>query len=145
MADTTLRVLLAGLLGVVASASLNLGALIGLYARPSTRLIAAVTAFGAGALIEALSIELAYEGANSLIRLRGLAPALAFACIAAGFLVGGLTYFWCDRRLESGGGALRKPATAKRYLDKVRDQCADILHRLHLDHQIGRASCRERV
>jgi hypothetical protein len=61
-------------------------------------------------------------------------PIFAFAYVAMGFVVGGVTYFLCDRVLESSGGALRKPAPAKRYLDKVRHTFGDLLHRLHLDH-----------
>jgi ZIP family zinc transporter len=132
--DATLgRVLLAGLLGAIASSSLNLGALIGLYTRPSPRLIAAVMAFGSGALVEALSIELAYEGIQSLVRDGRMTGSVAFAYVAVGFVVGGLVYFVADRALEGGGGALRKPATAQRYLGRMRHQFQDVLHRLHVD------------
>lgn len=134
MPELLTRVVLAGLLGLLASSSLNGGAALGLYTRPSSRLIAGVMAFGAGALIEALAVELAYQGVVRLVREEQLSGTVAFAYVAVGFAVGGAIYFGADRLLEGGGGALRKTATTRRYLTRIRGGFADILHRLHVDH-----------
>lgn len=127
------RVLLVGFLGLVASSSLNVGALVGLHSRPGHRVVAGVMAFGAGALIEALAVELAYEGVLQLVREDHLSGTEAFLYVALGFVVGGVVYFWADRVLEGSGGALRKPAPARRYIGRVRHGFHDVLHRLHVD------------
>jgi ZIP family zinc transporter len=134
VSEVAVRVVLAGCLGLLASVSLNLGALLGLTSRRSPKLLAAVMAFGAGALIEALAIELAYEGVVTLTRGTGMSGVQAFVYVAAGFVVGGLVYFGVDRMLEGSGGALRKPATTRRYFTKVRHGFRDVLHALHVDH-----------
>jgi zinc transporter, ZIP family len=96
--------------GVVAASSLVIGALIGL-ARPwQKRTIGLVLGFGAGALISAVSFELAEEG----VRLAGAAP------VAAGLAVGALAYFFASARVASmgGGGALALGA----FLDGIPEQ-----------------------
>src|SRR5258708_8536730 len=57
---------MASLLGLGTTSSSMLGAAIGLYVPFSKRPLACLLAFAAGALISALAIELAYEGAHSL-------------------------------------------------------------------------------
>ncbi len=82
--------------GALAASSLVIGALIGL-ARPwPRRAIGLVLGFGAGALISAVSFELAEEG----VRLAGALP------VAIGLAVGAVTYFAASVRVASmGGGA----------------------------------------
>ena len=76
--------------GALAASSLVIGALIGL-ARPwSGRVVGAVLGFGAGALISAVSIDLAEEG----IRLGGADS------VAIGLALGALTYYGADRVIE---------------------------------------------
>jgi ZIP family zinc transporter len=82
--------------GSLAAFSLVLGALLALARRWPERLVGLVLAFGAGALISAVSFELAEEG----IRLGD------HGWTAAGLTVGALTYYWLDGvvgRLGSGG------------------------------------------
>ena len=80
--------------GVLAASSLVLGALLG-CARPwPDRAVGLVLAFGAGALISAVSFDLAQEGA----RLGD--PGV----VGAGLAAGAVTYFALDRRVERGGG-----------------------------------------
>ena len=97
--------------GALAASSLVIGALLGL-ARPwPPVVVGAVLAFGAGALISAVSFDLVEEGAA----LGG--P----AAIGAGLAVGALTYFGLDRlveRKDSGGGALALGA----FLDGIPEQ-----------------------
>src|SRR4051794_3650991 len=84
--------------GALAASSLVIGAVAGLAGRWPTRLVGAVLAFGAGALISAVSFDLAEEGAK-------LGSAWA---LAAGLAAGALTYWGADhlidRRLAKAGG-----------------------------------------
>jgi zinc transporter, ZIP family len=96
--------------GALAASSLALGALIGL-ARPWPRkAIGLVLGFGAGALISAVSFELAEEGA----KIAGGLP------VAIGLAVGALTYFFASGRVAAmgGGGALALGA----FLDGIPEQ-----------------------
>jgi len=77
--------------GALAASSLVIGALLGL-ARPwRDRLVGLVLAFGAGALISAVSFDLAAEGAR---------VGSGFS-VAAGLALGALTYFTADRLLDA--------------------------------------------
>ena len=87
--------------GVVAASSLVLGMLLGLARSWPTRLIGLVLAFGAGALISAVSFELFEEGVD----------VGGAAAVGIGLAVGALTYFVLARSVErigtvkdSGGG-----------------------------------------
>jgi zinc transporter, ZIP family len=72
--------------GALASSSLVIGALLALGRRWSERQVGVVLAFGAGALISAVSFELAGEG----LEVGGL------GATAIGLAAGALTYFWLD-------------------------------------------------
>jgi ZIP family zinc transporter len=76
--------------GTLAASSLVLGALLGIARGWPNRLVGVVLAFGAGALIAAVSFELAEEG----VQLAGAAP------VAWGLALGALTYFVCDAGLD---------------------------------------------
>lgn len=128
------RAALAVLLVLGATAALPLGAALGVYLRPSHRLVAAVMAFGSGALIEALAVDLAFEGAERLIREHAMGPVAAWIYVAAGFLVGGLAFYMTNRQLDQRGGHLRKRHLLSAYLDRQRHQWQDALRRLHLEH-----------
>jgi zinc transporter, ZIP family len=79
--------------GALAASSLVIGALLGM-ARPwPARLVGLVLAFGAGALISAVSFDLAAEGAQ--------VGDTGFT--AAGLAVGAVTYFSLNRLLERRG------------------------------------------
>jgi ZIP family zinc transporter len=96
--------------GALAASSLALGALIGL-ARPWPRkAIGLVLGFGAGALISAVSFELAEDG----VKIAGALP------VAIGLAVGALTYFVASGRVAAmgGGGALALGA----FLDGIPEQ-----------------------
>ena len=125
------RTLGAVLLATLAMLSLLVGVIIGLYGKPSQRTNAIVMAFGTGALIQALALELAFEGAERLMtedRLSGLA---SWLWVASGFVLGGVLYYLGDRRLERYGAALRHPALTKLYLlRQKREQSAALLARL---------------
>ena len=96
--------------GLLAASSLALGALIGL-ARPWPRkAVGLVLGFGAGALISAVSFELAEDG----VKIAGALP------VAIGLGVGALTYFVASGRVAAmgGGGALALGA----FLDGIPEQ-----------------------
>jgi ZIP family zinc transporter len=84
--------------GAIAASSLVVGALLALVRRWSDRSVGLVLAFGAGALISAVSFELAEEGVR--VGDRG--------STAAGLAAGALVYFWLDgvvaRRASAGRG-----------------------------------------
>jgi zinc transporter, ZIP family len=100
--------------GAVAASSLLIGALVGL-ARPwPTRAIGLVLGFGAGALISAVSFELALEG----VRVGG------GGAVAGGLAAGALTYYICDVEIErrSGGGDAGASLALGAFLDGLPEQ-----------------------
>lgn len=85
-------------LGALAAGSLVVGALLAFARTWSRAQVGLVLAFGAGALISAVSVELVEEG----VRLGGL------GWTAAGLAAGALTYYALDGAIErrfAGGGA----------------------------------------
>lgn len=88
----------AGLWGLLAGGALVLGALVAWFVRVPQRLIAAVTAFGAGVLISALAFELMDEAYA-----RG-----GFGATAAGFLAGAVVYTAANWILAHKGAKHRK-------------------------------------
>jgi ZIP family zinc transporter len=110
--------------GALAASSLVLGVLLALGRRWSERQVGLVLSFGAGALISAVSFELAGEG----LRIGGL------GAVALGLGAGALTYFWLDgtiaRRFSTGRARARRsqgedPGTALAlgaFLDGIPEQ-----------------------
>jgi ZIP family zinc transporter len=80
--------------GAVAASSLLIGALLGLLRPWPTRAIGLVLGFGAGALISAVSFELAQEG----VRVGG------GSAVGVGLAVGALTYYICDTEIDRRSG-----------------------------------------
>ncbi len=78
------------LYGLLASSSFVVGVAFGLLARPPRRLVAAVTAFGAGVLVSALTFDLMTEAFE-----KGSAP-----YAIGGFLTGAVLYVVADVALE---------------------------------------------
>jgi ZIP family zinc transporter len=76
--------------GLLASSSFVVGVVLGLYTRPPRRLVAAITAFGAGVLVSALTFDLMTEAFE-----KGSA-----AYAIGGFLVGAVLYVLFDVFLE---------------------------------------------
>jgi CRP-like cAMP-binding protein len=118
---------LAFLFGGLSAASLPIGAAAGIWFNPSLRLTAAVMAFGAGALLCALALEL-------------VVPALAhfpddpfqsFKWMAIGSMIGCLLFIGLDRALSNMGGYLRKHSTiAHRLKRNKKKQFHKILNKL---------------
>ena len=100
--------------GALAASSLIVGALLGLARTWPDRAVGIVLAFGAGALVSAVSFDLAEEGLKIG----------SGAAVGGGLAVGAFTYFGLDRLVErraSGGGA--GPALALgAFLDGIPEQ-----------------------
>jgi ZIP family zinc transporter len=101
----------------VAASSLVVGALLGLVRKWPDRLVGAVLAFGAGALISAVSFDHFAEGLHLG----------SDAAVGAGLAAGALTYFFLDRAVElrfsSPGSDDAGPALALgAFLDGIPEQ-----------------------
>jgi ZIP family zinc transporter len=83
--------------GALAASSLLIGALAALACSWSQRVVGLVLAFGAGALISAVSFELALEGTE----------AGSFAALAGGLALGAIAYYLLDGVVERMGDAGR--------------------------------------
>ena len=102
------------ILGVMCSASLLIGALIGIYFKLPQRVVGLMAAFGAGALLSALAIELVAPSIDAFMR--ASSPEVRahevrnFFHLVAGAFVGGLVFVLLDWVLVEHGGYLRKTA-----------------------------------
>jgi hypothetical protein len=102
------------ILGVMCSASLLFGALIGIYFRLPQRVVGLMAAFGAGALLSALAIELVAPSIDAFMRATSAEvrahEVRNFFHLVAGALVGGIVFVLLDWVLVAHGGYLRKTA-----------------------------------
>jgi ZIP family zinc transporter len=99
--------------GAVAASSLVVGVLVGLARRWPAKLVGLVLGFGAGALISAVTFELAEEG---------LAIGGGFS-VALGLGAGALTYYFCDGLIERPGKSDAGAALALgAFLDGIPEQ-----------------------
>jgi len=99
-------------IGVVAAASLPLGALTSRFWAPEERTVAGLMAFGGGALLAALSVDL-------------VAPALAhghYYEIAFGAIIGGLIFVLLNEAVNDYGGFVRKVSTSVYHLRRQKHQ-----------------------
>ena len=104
--------LTAFLVGVVSAISLPLGALSARFWVPEDRSVAGMMAFGGGALLAALSVDL-------------VAPAMAhghFYEVAFGAVAGGLTFVLLNEVVNDYGGFIRKVSTSVYHLRRRKHQ-----------------------
>lgn len=101
-------VLTAFLLGLVSAVSLPLGTLSSAVWRPSDRVIAFLMAFGGGALLAALTIDLVADSLE-----KGHFTPLAIGCI-----IGGVLFVLLNELVNDYGGFVRKASTTIYYLRK---------------------------
>lgn len=97
-----------GLIGFMTTASVLVGAYVGLYFTLPERLLSTILAFAAGSLIAALAIELSFEGAVALEH-QGFSIRVSWLYMAGGFLLGAILYYVASLFLDSHGAALRFP------------------------------------
>jgi CRP-like cAMP-binding protein len=121
------RVLLASALAALSMMSMIIGTAVGVYAKPTQRTNAIVMAFGTGALIQALAIELAMKGAHRLKDVAHFTGSEAWMWVAGGFIIGGLIYYLVNKWLENKGAAIRHPALAKFYYLRQKQKDSGIL------------------
>jgi zinc transporter ZupT len=98
------------LFGIISAVSLPLGALLSFFWKPKSKITAALMAFGGGALLAALTIDLVAVAVHN-----GHFWILAFGCI-----IGGIFYFILNQIVNNNGGFLRKTGTAILHLKKIR-------------------------
>ena len=105
-------IFLAFSMGIISACSLPLGTLTTLLWRPEDRSVGVLMAFGGGALLAALTIDL-------------VGSALAkgeFYWLAIGCVIGGALFVALDNIVNSRGGFLRKSSTVVHYLRRQRRQ-----------------------
>ncbi len=103
---------IAFVLGLISACSLPLGTLTSRFWHPGDRTIAFLLAFGGGALLAALTIDLA-------------GPALAkghFSWLASGCIIGGVLFVVLDQVVNRHGGFLRKVSTTVLHLRVTGDR-----------------------
>jgi len=98
--------------GALAASSLVIGALLSLARDWPDQLVGLVLAFGAGALISAVSFELAQEG----VEVGGAGP------VGVGFVLGALTYFALDGLVERGRSDPASALALGAFLDGIPEQ-----------------------
>jgi zinc transporter, ZIP family len=98
--------------GALAASSLVIGALLSIARDWPEQLVGLVLAFGAGALIAAVSFELAEEG----IQIGGA------GAVAIGFAVGAVTYFVLDGLVERGRSDPASALALGAFLDGIPEQ-----------------------
>jgi len=109
-------VTLAFLFGGLSAASLPLGAAAGIWLNPGLRLTAAIMAFGAGALLCALALELVVPALAHFPD----DPAEGFKWLALGAMTGCLLFIGLDQALSGMGGYLRKHSTISSRLKRLK-------------------------
>ena len=126
------------ILGTLCGLSLVFGAVLGIVWKPKPGLTAALTAFGAGALLAALSLELVAPTAMAVVEQSeghaagdGANAVTAMIALLLGCVCGGVLFVVFDQMLNASGGYLRKAATAISYLSIQRKKrIAQMLDRL---------------
>ncbi len=108
---------LAFFFGLLSALSLVIGAALGVAWRPPQRIVAAIMAFGAGALLSALAFELVLAA-----HMRA-----GFAPVAVGGTIGGVGFIVLNEMLNGSGGFLRKRSTTATFLRARRKEEIAIL------------------
>jgi CRP-like cAMP-binding protein len=116
--------LLAAMWGCVSAVSLPLGAVVGLWARPSQKVTSTLMAFGGGSLLFALTLELfghalhqSHAGKDDWIIITTM----------IGAVVGGLIFAWLNQLLNNKGGHLRRGALIKKHIEKSKRRQARMM------------------
>ncbi len=103
------------ILGGMCSVSLLIGALLGIYFKMPKRIIGLMAAFGAGALLSALAIELVSPSIDAFTRAASAELRAQeirnFFHLVEGALAGGILFVLLDWLLIEHGGYLRKTAS----------------------------------
>lgn len=124
MDNQTLWIIYATILGLLSAASLPIGSAIGLVVKSNRLVIASLAAFGGGALLAALSVELVAPTVSGLVEAGSPEEhskhASAFYAMIFGALIGGALFVLLDQLVNANGGYLRKYATTISHIAKKR-------------------------
>jgi CRP-like cAMP-binding protein len=101
--------------GCISAVSLPLGAMIGFLIRPTQRITSLLMAFGGGALLFALTIELF---AHSLHRSHESHDKMIILATVMGSVLGGLLFEFLNQILSHKGGFLRKASLLVKHVRK---------------------------
>ncbi len=119
------EVLGAFLLGVVSASSLGLGAATARIWKPTNFILGLLTAFGAGALLSAVTIDIVAPSVESG----------ETGWLAIGAIVGGLAFEGLNRTINARGGFLRKASTSITFLrDREQRRIREMLGNLERIH-----------
>lgn len=106
-------------LGALSAVSLPMGSLVALRTNPRPQFISILAAFGAGALIAALSVELVAPTVFALHQEVGTShhgdPFTHFFALLIGAVLGGILFVILDQLVNAHGGFLRKTSTSIAY------------------------------
>ena len=122
-------------LGGISALSLPLGSWVGLQANPRPQIVSILAAFGAGALIAALTVELV-TATLSLLQSTVFEshhgdPVSAFFALVIVMAIGGTLFTLLDRLVNARGGFLRHTASTVSYLtERKRNREPEILEKL---------------
>lgn len=134
---STQYLLWAAALGGLSAASLPLGSILGLKTNPGHALISMMAAFGAGALIAALSVELVaptvFALGESAFSPPHRDPHTEFYALVAGAVLGGVLFVMLDKIVNAHGGFLRDTASTVEYF-------TDLMHRRKMQ-RVDELSC----
>jgi len=127
------------LLGGLSAVSLPLGSWIGLNYKFKSNQISIMTAFGAGALLAALSVELVAPTTMAILS-EGTDghgdPRISFYALMLGCIAGGVLYILLNNMVNNNGGFLRKTSTLLDYYNKektdVQKQILDTISKYSL-------------
>lgn len=104
--------------GLLSAVSLNIGSFIGVTCLPTQKVRAVLMSFGGGALLFALTIELF---GNVLAASQDVNATLPVWIMEGGAILGGLFFAVLNYLLNQMGADIRKPATAKGRLARLRE------------------------
>ncbi len=114
--------------GSVSAVSLPLGAVIGLWSNPPRKVTSSLMAFGGGALLFALTIELF---AHALHRSHEVNDTLIILMTMVGAVAGGLIFEFLNQLLNNRGAFLRKTSLiTKQVLKKKRRRAEEMIQAL---------------
>jgi len=122
-------------LGAISAISIPLGSILGLQIKIRPFYISALAAFGAGALIAALSVELVAPTLFALGESTGGAehgdPYLNFFALITGAVLGGVIFVLLDQLVNAYGGFLRQTSKTIAYFTaRKQKQQKELLHEL---------------
>jgi len=104
------RIYTALFFGLVSAASLPLGAVVSKFWKPTGRVLAVLMAFGGGALLAALTLDLVDSALD-----KGELVGLTLGCVAGGLIFAGL-----NQLINNKGGFLRKTSTTMLQVEYLR-------------------------